>query len=259
MSPIQPPLPSTPSPPLIRPLGHRAYGSIPHLPGSRTGPADRHLAWPLARRCIDPRLSGQGAERVLVQEKLDGSCVAVARLGDQILALGRAGDLAERSASPMRRLFAAWVAAQGPRFLAALADGERFVGEWLALAHGTRYALRHEPFVVFDLMRGHTRAPSSSLRARAAQAGLTTAALLHEGGPLAIPAALDLLGSGRHGALDPVEGAVWRVEPDGRVEIVAKYVRPDKRDGCLLTEVTGAPPVWNWHPARPEGPEGRTP
>jgi hypothetical protein len=151
------------------------------------------------------------------------------------------------------------VESQRPRFLAALADGERFVGEWLALAHGTRYALRHEPFVVFDLMRGHTRAPFSSLRERAARAGLTTAALLHEGGPLAIPAALDLLGPGRHGALDPVEGAVWRVERDGRVEIVAKYLRPDKRDGCLLTEVTGAPPIWNWHPAlpgEPGGPEG---
>lgn len=256
MPPLQHPLSATSLPP-NRPLGHRAYGSIPHLPGSRTGPADRHLHWSLARRCIEPGASG--ADRVLVQEKLDGSCVAVARLGDQLLALGRAGDLADRSASPMRRLFATWVAEQRSRFLAVLKDGERLVGEWLALAHGTRYALRHEPFVVFDLMRGPMRAPFASLRERAARAGLTTAAVLHEGGPLPIAAALELLGQGHHGALDPVEGAVWRVEHDGLVAVVAKYVRPDKRDGCLLTEVTGAPPLWNWHPALPGGTGGQSP
>lgn len=27
---------------LIKPLGQKAYGSIPHLPGSRLGPGDHH-------------------------------------------------------------------------------------------------------------------------------------------------------------------------------------------------------------------------
>ena len=29
--------------------------------------------------------------------------------------------------------------------------------EWLALAHGTRYELKHEPFVAFDLIIGVER------------------------------------------------------------------------------------------------------
>ncbi len=60
-----------------------------------------------------------------------------------------------------------------------------------------------------------------------------------------------LADGGFHGALDPVEGAVWRVERNalvnpGRsgercpvVDFLAKYVRPDKIDGCYLPELNG--------------------
>src|SRR4051812_43029286 len=108
-----------------RPLGHKAYGSIPHLPGSRLGPSDRRLPDALARVATEaPR---DPHDHVIVQEKLDGSCVAAARLGDAIVALGRGGDLAERSRNEGRRLWAAWVREQEARFLAALAPGERLV------------------------------------------------------------------------------------------------------------------------------------
>jgi hypothetical protein len=64
---------------------------------------------------------------------------------------------------------------------------------------------------------------------------------------------------GFHGALDPVEGAVWRVErdelthPGSRerrhiVDFLVKYVRPDKVDGCYLPEISGQPPMYNWQP-----------
>lgn len=49
-----------------------------------------------------------------------------------------------------------------------------------------------------------------------------------------------------HGALDPVEGAVWRVERRGGGDFLAKYVRPDKTDGCYLPEVSGRAAVWIW-------------
>lgn len=176
--------------------------------------------------------------------------MAAARIGDRVLALGRAGDLAERSRNPARRLWARFVAEQHHRFLLVLNDGERLAGEWLALAHGTRYALPHEPFVAFDLLRGHARAPHAVLRERAARGGFTTAAVVHQGGPLPITGALELLRESRHGALDPIEGAVWRVERGERVDLVAKYVRWDKRDGCLLPEATQGPPLWNWLPPR---------
>jgi hypothetical protein len=40
----------------IKPLGHRAYGSIPHLPGSRLGLGDHHCGERRARIEIDPDL-----------------------------------------------------------------------------------------------------------------------------------------------------------------------------------------------------------
>jgi len=51
---------------------------------------------------------------------------------------------------------------------------------------------------------------------------------------------------GFHGALDPVEGAVWRVERKGVIDFLVKYVRPDKIDGDFLPEISGKEPVWNW-------------
>lgn len=80
----------------------RAYGSIAHLPGSRTGPADRHLDAVRAAWCIDPARALDGAV-VTVQEKLDGSCVAVLREGDTVRALGREGRLASAFAARARR------------------------------------------------------------------------------------------------------------------------------------------------------------
>ncbi|HEX8699564.1 MAG TPA: RNA ligase family protein [Myxococcaceae bacterium] len=237
--------------PEFRPLGGKAYGSIPHLPGSRTGPADRHLAPALARLCTERTRNAN--DQVVVLEKLDGSCVAAARLGDTIVALGREGRLAANSPNESRRLWAAWVAANAHRFLATLQPGERLVGEWLALAHSTRYTLPHEPFVCFDLMRERERLPWHELVVRTRAGGFVTPGIIHEGGALSIEAAMERLrGGGFHGAVDPVEGAIWRMErrtgAGMRVEFLTKYVRTDKVDGSLLPENTGRPAVWNWRP-----------
>lgn len=227
-----------------RPLGHKAYGSIPHLPGSRTGEADRHVNEGVAKLCLTQAKSSK--DRVIVQEKLDGSCVAIARTESGIVALGRGGDLASRSPGLVRRSFAAWVEAQHARFMHALEPGERLVGEWLFIAHGTRYALPHEPFVAFDLMVNKARSPYAQLLERAQRAQLITPRLIHHGEPIGIEAVMERLDAdtSAHGALDPPEGAVWRIErPDRhqgvRVDIVAKYVRPQKQDSCFLPEVTG--------------------
>jgi hypothetical protein len=53
-----------------------------------------------------------------------------------------------------------------------------------------------------------------------------------------------------HGAIDEPEGAVWRVERQGQVDFLTKYVRPGKADGCYLPELSGEEPVWNWRPKR---------
>lgn len=227
-----------------RPLGRKAYFKIAHLPGSRTGASDRTAPAELAERCL--RMCRLG-EELVVQEKLDGSCVAVARVGQAVLALGREGTLAARSLNPGRQLFAAWVAQRSAMFGALLHDGEWLVGEWLALAHSTRYALRHEPFVVFDgFLRGE-QWTFDTLSARL-QGALPQPQLLHRGGALGIEAMARSLGSGGHGAVEAPEGAVWRLERQGRVVGMAKYVRPDKVDGALLAENSGQAAVWNWQP-----------
>lgn len=224
------------------PLGRRAYFKIPHLPGSRTGPSDRVAPPELVRRCT---VEARGGEEVLVQEKLDGSCVAIARVDGAIVALGREGTRASLSHNPGRQKFAHWVDAEATRLAPLLRDGEWIVGEWLALAHSTRYQLTHVPFVAFDLFVGGEQVSFDVLAARV-KGHLPLPHLIHRGGPLTVAAALQLLGPhGAHGAIDPVEGAVWRVERAGKVRSMAKVVRPEKVDGALLPENSGKPAVWN--------------
>jgi hypothetical protein len=128
-------------------------------------------------------------------------------------------------------------------------DGERVCGEWLMQAHGTRYNLAHEPFVVFDIMRGTERTAYNDLASRVEAGDFTLPQLLHRGSALSIEAALKALGDyGFHGALDKVEGAVWRVERQGKVDFLVKYVRADKKDGMYLPDKSGNKPVWNWRP-----------
>jgi hypothetical protein len=135
------------------------------------------------------------------------------------------------------------------RLAAVLHEGERVCGEWLAQAHGTRYALPHEPFVAFDLMSGNERLPIHEFIDRMRIGHFVTPRELHRGGALSIAQAKKHLEPSGHGALDPVEGAVWRCERGGRGEFVVKWVRPDKVDGLYLPEFSGRPPVWNWRPA----------
>ena len=228
-----------------KPLGRKAYGHIGHLPGSRMGPADHRLHDGQGRICTE-RVRDRH-DVVWVQEKLDGSCVSVAKIDGELVALGRAGYLASTSPFPMHHLFAEWARENRSRFDPLLREGERVVGEWLAQAHGTRYDLSdREPFVAFDIMVGSERATVRELQERATAVGLRTPAILGEG-PTSIAEAMRALGTfGHYGALDPAEGCVWRVERQGKVDFLAKYVRPDKIDGSYLETQTGAGPVWNW-------------
>ena len=241
-----------------KPIGGKSYGHIAHLPGSRMGPGDHHCHEGQAR--IATEKARDRHDHIIVQEKLDGSNVAVARLGERIVALTRAGYIAASSPYEQHHHFEKWAHRNRDRFMRVLSDGERLCGEWLMQAHGTRYQLAHEPFVAFDLMSDQARLPYDLFLARTALGEFVTPHLLHRGGPLNVAAALRLLGAhGFHGALDPVEGAVWRVErdelirPSGGerhriVDFLAKYVRPDKVDGVFLSEISGQPPFYNWQP-----------
>lgn len=226
----------------MKPLGHKAYGSIPHLPGSRLGPGDHQCSPGQAViACEKPR---DRYDIIIVQEKLDGSNVSVAKIEGKCIALTRSGYTAESSDYLQHHIFSKWVTINYDRFDAVLKEGERLCGEWLAMAHGTRYILIHEPFVVFDLMVGHTRVLYSDFLQIISPGGFTTPHLLHMGSPCSIDSVMGKIISSGHGAIDPVEGAIWRVERKGAVDFLVKYVRHDKEDGKYFEEITGKP-TWN--------------
>jgi hypothetical protein len=229
-----------------KPLGQKAYGHIGHLPGSRRGPGDHGVPEGQGRICTEKARDKHDV--IIVQEKLDGTNVAVANIDGAMVPLIRAGYRADNSNYLQHRMFANWVHGRWPVF-DFLQPGERVAGEWLAQAHGTRYELWHEPFVVIDIMRmPHERSVFDEVIRRIGDR-LPLPTELHRGGPLSIAVALDMLGEhGHHGAIDPAEGCVWRVERKGEVDFLAKYVRPDKVDGKYLPELSGGDAVWNWQP-----------
>lgn len=226
----------------VKPLGIKAYGHIGHLPGSRMGPGDHHIHPGQAR--IATERTRDKRDRVIVQEKLDGSCVAVAKLDGIVVPLIRAGYAAATSHYEQHHLFHAWAMERADLFGGLLTEGERVVGEWLAQAHGTRYDIGpSDVFVAFDLMTADRRLCHAAAADRLLRAGLSIPSVLASG-PTPIAEAVARLDTyGFHGALDPVEGAVWRVERDDRVDFLGKYVRPDKVDGSYFEVET-----WNWRP-----------
>ncbi len=239
-----------------KPLGIKNYGSIGHLPNSRMGSGDHSIEEGQANLATKKILKNKrGLSReVIVQEKLDGSNVGIARVGGRIFALSRAGYPASTSPFEQHLAFDRWVHQQEPRW-DFIQEGERLVGEWLMQAHSTRYDLKHEPFAAFDLMKGDRRLPYDEFLARVYGAKLTTPYLVHRGEAISEKEVMEKLGKyGFHGALDEVEGAVWRVEvisPKGReVEWLCKYVRPEKVDGIFLKSESGGalPPIYNWIP-----------
>jgi hypothetical protein len=230
----------------MKPLGRKAYGSIPHLPNSRLGPRDHHIHHGQARICTEKLRDKH--DRVIVQQKLDGSCTAIALVDGKILALTKAGYLADSSPFEQHHLFRDWVEENKHRFLGILQKGEWIVGEWLAQAHGTIYKLEHdweEPWAPFDIMREGKRVSFDEFSARVDHPMPPYA--LHIGGPISTLSAIMLHERlrWRHG--EP-EGIIYRVERNGKLDFMAKWVRPDKADGIFLPEISGKPPVWNWRP-----------
>lgn len=230
-----------------KPLGHKAYGSIPHLPYSRLGDGDHKCEQGQADIAL--KRTRDRNDLVIVQEKLDGSNCSIAKINGKILAIGRSGYLAETSPYEQHKYFALWVEKNKDRFDILLNEGERVSGEWLLQAHGTRYKLKHEPFVPFDILVKHQRINYHDFLLRVLPLGFTVPNLLHIGQSLPLDKALKKIQVSGHGAIDQVEGAIWRVERNGKVDFLVKYVRPDKEDGTYLPEVSGKPPVWNVEPS----------
>jgi ATP-dependent RNA circularization protein (DNA/RNA ligase family) len=238
----------------MKPLKAKNYGSIPHLPKSRLGTGDHSCHQGQSDICTVKTRDAH--DLIIVQEKLDGSNVGIANVCGKIYALTRAGYEAHTSPYEQHHKFQTWVDSQKHRFEDVLQDGERIVGEWLMQAHSTRYRLPHEPFVAFDIMTGTTRAVYSEVE-RKLRGRFVLPHLVHKGGAISIKEAMQRLGTfGAHGAIDPVEGVMYRVERNEqviknskertwKVDFLAKFVRKDKKDGEFLESQTGMGTIWN--------------
>ena len=99
-----------------KPLNAKAYGHIPHLPESRMGPGDHRVHEGQARICLTKVRDKH--DTIFVEEKWDGSCVAVAMIKDALHPLGRAGYRAVSSRYEQHRMFDAWVWMNEDRFRA---------------------------------------------------------------------------------------------------------------------------------------------
>jgi hypothetical protein len=227
----------------MKPLGHKAYGSIPHLSQSKLGDGDHHCQ--PGQEAIATKKARDKHDLIIIQEKLDGSNCSVAKINGEIVALTRSGNLASESPYEQHRVFDQWVKNNKVRFINMLQDGERVVGEWLYQAHGTRYNLQHEPYVPFDIMVKHERVNYIAFLNRVLPFGFVTPRLIHLGQPRSVDWVLTQIEVSGHGAVDKVEGAVWRVERDGKVDFLVKYVRPEKENGIYLPKISGKEVVLN--------------
>lgn len=229
----------------MKPLNRKSYGSIPHLPGSKLGPGDHHVHEGQAViATIKPR---DKHDLIIVQEKIDGSNVGVCKVDGVIHAIGRSGYLASSSPHLQHHLFSLWVDDKKAEFDALLDEGERVCGEWIAMAHGTRYKY-DQPFIPFDIFdKSNRRLTLDEMQGRIfGSTNLTPARLVQmPGAPISTDSAYSLLFKyGYHGALDPVEGIIYRVERKGEVDFLCKWVREDYEPGRYFEEKTGKT-IWN--------------
>ncbi len=235
----------------MKPLNHKCYGSIAHLPGSRVGQTDHYVTEGQAR--IATVKTRDSHDVVIIQEKLDGSCVGVAKINGELVALTRSGNLCVRSQFIHHHTFVGWMYRHYNRFNALLDEGERVVGEWLALAHGTLYNQQQrgwEPFVAFDLMKGTERLPFHLFTKRVGKF-FNTPPVISQGAPNTVEWVLEACPTSRYGGED-VEGFIWRVERNEyakngpRVDFLCKWVKPTYVPGKYLPEFSNAQPVWNY-------------
>lgn len=246
----------------MKPLGIKNYGSIPHLFGSKLGATDRYVNEGQNNICTKKTRDKNDA--VIVLEKYDATNVGIANVDGKIVALTRSGYLAETSPYKQHHYFASWVEKRKWHFLDILQPGERLAGEWMMQTHGIPYQIDSEDdlCVFFDMFTAdNVRLPFFNWSVAISGFGLSVARVVFsEYHAIPVDFAYSLLLS-KHkrqktSSKHPLckrkpEGLVYRVEKDGEVLFLAKWVRPDFTPGKYLPGVgmpDDARPIWNYLP-----------
>lgn len=230
-------------------LNGKAFGSIPHMIGSRRGPGDHGINEGMESLLVnDDRLN---TSRIIVTEKLDGSCVCVGRFDGRLHYLTRSGWPTSTSKYILHHEFERWARKQNFDFLK---EGERIIGEWLGTAHGTIYRELDNPFYIFDMFHSDQRLPYEYTINTVIHSDLLYVPIVHEGKQIKVSTALNTLGNDGFLNADLSEGLVYRYERettrsgavrDYPIIILAKYVRPEKEPGKYLDK-DQRKLIYNW-------------
>lgn len=216
------------------------YGSIPHLSTSKMYQQSDKRA-ELGQELILTKKARDWKDLIIVTEKIDGSNMGVIKKNGRLIVLVRSGYDANTSQFESQRLFYKFIYKNESMF-SWLPEGWRVVGEWCLQAHGTIYDISDEsPFIAFDIINpDNKRILYIDFIKTCSKFSIPMVPLLHIGQPISIGDAIVLMGKGHYGKPDRPEGVVYRVERDGRVEFLAKWVRSDKEDGKYLGST-----IWN--------------
>lgn len=239
----------------VKPLGKKGYGSIPHLLGSKLGPGDHHIHEGQHR--IATEKVRDKHDEVIVQIKYDGSNVCVANIQGQIVALTRSGYTAESSPWLQHKLFAKWVEQNKGHFYDLLQPGERVCGEWMLQAHGIKYRVYPRPFIAFDIFCGEERLNQRDFLRKLNYFFPYPVFLSFGNEAFPLGEAIKRMQEvSLEIAVNPCtvsdgqqhEGLIYRVERKGKLDFIAKWVRPDFQAGKYLPEKSGSQPVYNLLP-----------
>ncbi len=212
------------------------YGSIPHLSTSKlTQQADKKIE--IGQEKILTEKTRDFRDLIIVTEKIDGSNVGVIKMKHSMIPITRKGYSAESSPYYQHIAFYNWVFDNSTLFN-WLPYGWRICGEWCIMTHGTIYDITSEsPFVAFDIFdQNNNRLLFIDFYHYCKMFNISMVPLLHMGQPISINKSIKLLGSGHYGKPDKPEGFVYRVERNGNVDFLAKWVRHDKEDGKYLDQ-----------------------
>jgi len=226
-------------------LPYKTYNKIGHLSKSRLGEGDHFIdektESQLTKQLTDP------VAVIYVEEKLDGSNVCVVRWKGELRCLTRSGYDCEKSTQEQHRMFARWVHHRRDLFGILLSEEEdRVVGEWLALAHGTKYQIDsgYNVFIAFDLYKKEHEMRYFDRIKSFASVGLAMPRLLHVGGACTTNRAIKLLEEPSCHKPEDAEGVIYRMERPGKIALKAKLVKKNKVDGKYLID---GQEIWNWH------------
>lgn len=210
------------------------YGSIPHLSISKlTQQADKKIDFGSEK--ILTSKARDWKDLIIVTEKIDGSNVGVIKKNGELKCLTRKGYDVETSPFEQHKLFKNYV--ENFKYMFNwLPEGWRVVGEWCVMAHGTLYDISEEsPFAAFDIFTpDNKRILYLEFIKLCSKYNIPNVKILHIGQPISIKNSIKLLGNGHYGKPENPEGVVYRIEREGKVDFLAKWVRADKEDGKYL-------------------------